>query len=387
MIADIILKKNLLNLKKKIKFPNDLHKPSIDKNDLIFLKQTIQKSEVSTYGRYSRQFEIKIGNYLNTKNIISTVNGTSALEAILSYLNINYDHEILVQSFTFVATVNPIIHLGASPHFIDISRETLGTDPEKLDKYLSSDKFKKKNGKLINKITNKTVKALIITHSYGYPVNIEKIVKIAKKFKLVLIEDAAETLGTKYKNKKLGTYGDFSILSFNGNKTITTGGGGIIISKKKKDILKIKHLITTSKKIIGNNTYYDSPGYNLRMPSLNAALGLSQLQKLKNILSLKKKLFLFYKNFFQNIPFVKIFNGFDNECYNNFWIMLIIFNPNKINKNKFLKISKSTNLRLSQVWRPLHTMSYLKNYQKMNLDNSNFVFKSTLCLPSSPDNL
>ena len=234
MIADIILKKNLLNLKKKIKFPNDLHKPSIDKNDLIFLKQTIQKSEVSTYGRYSKQFETKIGSYLNTKNVISTVNGTSALEIILSYLNINNDHEILVQSFTFVASVNPIIHAGASPHFIDISKETLGADPEKLDKYLSSSKFKKKNGYLINKITNKRLKAIIITHSYGYPANIEKIFKIAKKFKLVLIEDAAETLGTKYKDKKLGTYGDFSILSFNGNKTITTGGGGIIISKKKR---------------------------------------------------------------------------------------------------------------------------------------------------------
>ena len=123
------------------------------------------------------------------------------------------------------------------------------------------------------------------------------------------------------------------------------------------------------------------------MPSLNAALGLSQLQKLRNILLLKKKLFFLYKNFFQNFPFLNIFNGFDNECKNNFWIILIIFNPNKISKNKFLKISKSINLSLKQVWRPLHTMSYLKNYQKMNLDNSNYVFKSTLCLPSSPDNL
>ena len=144
MINDILLKKNLLKVKKKIKSPNDLHKPLINKNDLLFLKKTIQKSEVSTYGRYSRQFETRVGNYLDTKNIVSTVNATSALQVILSYLNITPEHEILVQSFTFVATVNPIIHAGASPHFIDISRETLGADPEKLDKYLSSKKFKKK---------------------------------------------------------------------------------------------------------------------------------------------------------------------------------------------------------------------------------------------------
>ena len=123
------------------------------------------------------------------------------MQVILSYLKINKEHEILVQSFTFVATVNPIIHLGASPHFIDVSKDTLGADPDKLDKYLSSNKFKTRNGKLINKITNKKIKALIITHSYGYPANIEKLVKVAKKFKLILIEDAAETLGSKYKKK------------------------------------------------------------------------------------------------------------------------------------------------------------------------------------------
>lgn len=387
MINDILLKKNLLKVKKKIKSPNDLHKPLINKNDLLFLKKTIQKSEVSTYGRYSRQFETRVGNYLDTKNIVSTVNATSALQVILSYLNITPEHEILVQSFTFVATVNPIIHAGASPHFIDISRETLGADPEKLDKYLSSKKFKKKNGKLINKINNKTIKAMIITHSYGYPADIQKLVKIAKKFKLILIEDAAETLGTRYKKKKLGTYGDFSIISFNGNKTITTGGGGIIITKKKKDILKIKHLITTSKKIIGKDTYYDSPGYNFRMPSLNAALGLSQFKKLKKILLLKKKLFFLYKNHFEFIPSLKIYNGFNKECHNNFWILLLIIEPNKINKKNILKLSKNINLSLKQVWKPLHTMSYLKNYQKMNLKNSNYIFENTLCLPSSPDNL
>ena len=387
MITDMLLKKSLRKLKRKIRSPRDLHRPLINKNDLNFLKKTIQNSEVSTYGRYTEYFERKIGNYINSKNIISTVNGTSALQVILSYLKINKEHEILVQSFTFVATVNPIIHLGASPHFIDVSKDTLGADPDKLDKYLSSNKFKMRNGKLINKITNKKIKALIITHSYGYPANIEKLVKVAKKFKLILIEDAAETLGSKYKKKNLGTYGDFSILSFNGNKTITTGGGGLIISRKKKNLLEIKHLITTSKKIKGDEIYYNEPGYNLRMPSLNAALGLSQFEKLTQILSLKRKLFFLYKEHFKSIPFVKIYSGFNNECYNNFWIVLLSIDPNKISKKKILKLSKNMNLSLKQVWRPLHTMSYLKNYQKMNLSNSNYIFKRTLCLPSSPDNL
>ena len=209
MISNEKIFKSLKNLKKYVKNYNFLHKPLIEKKDLKFLTQSIKLSEVSTYGRFTNLFEKKIGKYLKSNNIVSTVNGTSALQSILSYLKVNSEHEVLVQSFTFVATVNPIIHLGAYPHFIDVSQKTLGADPEKLDNYLSSKKFKFKNGQLINNITKKIIKVIIITHSYGYSAEINKLVQVAKKYKLTLIEDAAETIGSQYRKKKLGTFGDF----------------------------------------------------------------------------------------------------------------------------------------------------------------------------------
>ncbi|MDA9814660.1 DegT/DnrJ/EryC1/StrS family aminotransferase [Candidatus Pelagibacter sp.] len=384
MISNEKIFKSLKNLKKYVKNYNFLHKPLIEKKDLKFLTQSIKLSEVSTYGRFTNLFEKKIGKYLKSNNIVSTVNGTSALQSILSYLKVNSEHEVLVQSFTFVATVNPIIHLGAYPHFIDVSQKTLGADPEKLDNYLSSKKFKFKNGQLINNITKKIIKVIIITHSYGYSAEINKLVQVAKKYKLTLIEDAAETIGSQYRKKKLGTFGDFSILSFNGNKTITTGAGGLVITKKKKDLLKIKHIITTSKVIKNNKVIYDEPGFNYRMPSLNAALGLTQIEKLNKILKYKKKLFLFYKNHFKNFNDLKIFNNFDKNSVNNFWILLLILDTKKISKQKFLQNSRKLRIDLKEVWTPLHKMNYLKKFQKMNLDNSNIIHSKTLCLPSSP---
>jgi perosamine synthetase len=384
MISNEKIFKTLKKLKKNVKNYNFLHKPLIERRDLKIISQSIKLSEVSTYGRFTNLFEKKIGKYLKSNNVVSTVNGTSALQAILSYLKINNKHEVLVQSFTFVATVNPIIHIGASPHFIDVSEKTLGADPEKLNKYLSSKKFEYKNGKLINKITKKIIKVIIITHSYGYSAEIKKLLQIAKKYKLILIEDAAETIGSSYEKKKLGTFGDFSILSFNGNKTITTGAGGLIITKRKKDLLNIKHIITTSKIFKNNKIIYDKPGFNYRMPSLNAALGLTQIEKLDKILKYKKKLFLFYNNHFKNLNNVKIFNNFDHYSENNFWILLLVLDTRKISKKKFLHNSKKLKIDLKEVWTPLHKMSYLKKFQRMNLDNSNIIHSKILCLPSSP---
>lgn len=375
---------SLNEIKKNVKSFNFLHRPFIEKKDLKYISSSIKLNEVSTYGRFTKIFEKKIGNFLNTNNVVSTVNGTSALQAILSYLKINHNHEVFVQSFTFVATVNPIIHMGADPHFIDVSQKTLGADVIKLEKYLSSKKFDIKKGKLINKKTKKIVKAIIITHSYGYPAEIDMLVKIAKKYKLILIEDAAETLGSSYDKKKLGTFGDFSILSFNGNKTITTGAGGMIVAKKRKDYLQIKHIITTSKIFKRDKIYYDKPGFNYRMPSLNAALGVSQIKKLKNILKLKKKLSYYYRNNFKEIDGLNIFENLNKKSRCNFWIILLKIDTKKISKKKFLSFAKKLKIELKEVWIPLHKMNYLKKYEKMNMNNSNIIHKETLCLPSSP---
>jgi perosamine synthetase len=371
-------------IKKKIKSHLVLHKPLIDKSDKDSINLSLKKGEVSTYGKNTELFEKKLSIFMGTNNVVSTINGTCALHAILSYLKFNNSDEILVQSLTFVATVNPILYVGASPHFIDSCFRSLAADPNKLDTYLNSKIFKKKNNYLFNVKTKKRVRALLITHIYGYPAEIIKLKKIAKKYNLILIEDAAETVGTVLNNKKIGTHGDFSFLSFNGNKTITTGAGGAIICKKKNDYKKIKHSITTSK--IKNTLIpdHDSMGFNYRMPSLNASLGLAQLKKINKILKAKLSVFNMYTSSYSKLEKdFKIYFSSNPEKFNNNWIVLIICKNKKI-RDIFLKFSKKYKVPIKPIWKPMHKLKYLKHFPKMNLKIANLLSDTVICLPSSP---
>ena len=383
-MADKNISNFLKKIKKKIKSHNVLHKPLIDIKDLKSVNSTLKKGEVSTYGNSTELFEKKLSNFLGTKNVISTINGTCALHAILSYIKFNKFDEILVQSLTFVGTINPILYVGSTPHFIDSCSSSLAADPDKLEIYLKSSLFKKKKGILFNTRTKKRVKALLITHIYGYPANITKLKKIAKKFNLILIEDAAETIGTVIGNKKVGTHGDFSFLSFNGNKTITTGSGGAIICKNKDDYKKINHIITTSKIKKSLIPDHDSMGFNYRMPSLNASLGISQLKKIKEILKAKLKVFKMYTSMIdnQNVQF-KIYLSPNLKKFNNNWIVLVVCKNKKI-RDIFLKLSIKYKIQIKPIWKPMHKLNYLKNFPKMNLSTANLLADTVLCLPSSP---
>ena len=371
-------------LKKKIKFHNYLHKPYLDNKDFYYIKKTLKKGEVSTYGKNTEIFEKKLSKYLGVPYVVSTVDGTTSLHAILSHLNLGIDDEILVQSLTFVGTVNPILYVGASPHFVESCPKTLAADPLKLEYYLKSDCFIKKGKNLFNKKTNKKIKALIITHIYGYPADIVKLKKIAKKFNLTLIEDAAETIGTSFKNKKIGTFGDFSFLSFNGNKTITTGAGGAIICKKKFDYKRIKHAITTSKIKKSIVPDHDSMGFNYRMPSLNASLGLSQLKKLNKILKAKLKVFEIYVSISKNFSeYFNVYFSNNPKKENNHWMVIIVC-KNKIIRNNFLKITKKYEIVTKPIWKPMHKLKYLSHFPKMKLKIVNTLADHVICLPSSP---
>lgn len=362
-----------------------LHRPLIGKKDFNQIKKTLSKSEVSTYGKNTEIFERKLSKYFKSPYIVSTINGTSSLHAILSYLKIDTSHEVLVQSLTFVGTINPILYVGASPHFIESCEKTLAADPIKLEDYLNSNQFIKRNKILYNKKTKKKITTLIITHIYGYPADIDKIKNVAKKFNLILIEDAAETIGTTYKKKKLGTFGDFSIISFNGNKTITTGAGGAIICKRKTDFKKIKHIITTSKN--KNNIIPDHTeiGFNYRMPSLNASLGISQLSKLNSILKSKRNVYNTYIKLAKNSKrFFNIYLSINDKKNNNFWIVLIICKNRKI-RDIVLKEAIKFNIAIKPIWKPMHKLSFLKKYPKMKLEIVNSLSTRVLCLPSSPN--
>ena len=241
--------KTVVNLIERVtgKGPHQLHEPLFLGREVNYLKNTIKTNFVSSGGKYVNEFEMQVSKYTKAKYAIAVVNGTQAIFISLKACGIKKNEEVLVPSLTFVGTVNAISYLGAEPHFVDSNMNDFGIDCVKLENYLNK-VVRFKGNKSINKFTGRVIRAIMPVHIFGHPCNIPAILKLAKKFKLIVVEDAAEGLGSFYKKKHLGTFGDVGCISFNGNKIITTGGGGMVITNKKKIALKIRHLTTTAKK-------------------------------------------------------------------------------------------------------------------------------------------
>ncbi len=362
--------------------PHFLHEPSMGKKEIKYISETIKKNFVSTKGIYVQKFEKKIKNYTKANHVTSTINGTQAIFIALKALGIKQNEEVLVPALTFVGTVNAISYLGAEPHFIDSNIKDFGIDCRKLENYLKKIVIFKKN-KSINKKTGRAIRAIIPVHVFGHPCDIEFILRLAKKYKLKIVEDAAECLGSFYKNKHLGTFGDAGCLSFNGNKIITTGGGGAVLSKNKNLNKKIRHLISTAKVQHKWEYIHNEVGYNLRLPSLNAALGLAQISKINFFLKQKRKLFLKYNNIFDKIGGVKLFkeNKFSKS---NYWLQTIILDYKNIHlKNKLLKSGYSRKIFMRPAWKLISELNPYKNKQKMNLNGARDIYKRVINLPSS----
>jgi aminotransferase in exopolysaccharide biosynthesis len=268
--------------------PVKLHEPTFDGNESRYLQDCIDSTYVSSVGKYVDQFEIELAKFTGAKHAISVVNGTAALHLALKLAGILPGDEVLVQGFTFVATANPVTYCGATAHFVDIEDENLGIDPIKLFEYLKEISTTS-DGLTINTKTGKTIKALIVMHTFGHPSKIDELNEIAKRFNLVLLEDAAESIGSYYKGRHTGTFGAMGTLSFNGNKTITTGGGGAILTNDSELAKQAKHLSTTAKIAHKWAFNHDQIGYNYRMPNLNAAIGCAPLERLPNKLENKAK--------------------------------------------------------------------------------------------------
>jgi len=293
-----------------------LHEPLFCGNEIKYLKKTITTNLVSSIGPFVKKFENQITKFTKSKYAISVVNGTEALHLSLVACGVKNNDEVLVPTITFVGTANAIVYSGGIPHFVDSEFETLGIDPLKLEKYLEEITIKK--GKFyFNKKTKKRIKAIIPVHVFGNICKIDKLLKIAKKYNLVVIEDAAEALGSFFKNKHAGTFGLVGCFSFNGNKIITTGGGGAIITNNKSLSKKIRHLSTTAKINHRWEYIHDAVGYNFRMPNINAALGYAQMENLNNFLKSKRKLFLKYcSEFLKSSRIVVIKNPLHSKSNN-----------------------------------------------------------------------
>ena len=358
-----------------------LHSPKFYPDTFIEVNKVIRSTWVSSKGQEVQKFEKKISSLVKSKYVLATNSGTSALHLAFLTINTSPNDEIIMPSINFIANANAALYCGAKPVFIDCELNNLGISAKKIKSFIET-KCKKIGKFYVNKKTKRKIKAVVAVHIFGNPCDIIKIKKMCKKYNLILIEDAAECVGSFFEKRHLGTFGDFGILSFNGNKLVTTGSGGAIITKKKSDYKSINDYLNLNKSP-SLHEKYNGIGYNYKMSALNASLGVSQLKRIKTILKKKREIFFFYRKKFMNSKFFKI-NETENQNLTNNWLINITLKNDFIKfKNKILKKLNSKKIFCRSIWKPLHMLDHLKKYQKEDLKNTNKVFKRIICLPSS----
>lgn len=278
--------------------PKALHEPTFSGNEWEYLKECLDSTFVSSVGKFVDRFEYDLAQYTNAKYVVATVNGTAALHIALKLAGVIQGDEVLIPALTFVATANAVAYCNATPHFVDSEESTLGIDVGKLRRYLL-DHTTIIAGQCVNTISGRIIRAVVPMHTFGHPVDMDGLIDLASEFKLSVVEDAAESLGSTFKGKHTGTLGRLGALSFNGNKTITTGGGGAILTNDPELARRAKHLTTTAKLTHAWEYRHDEVGYNYRMPNINAALGCAQLEQLPQLLKSKRDLFSRFQSSFQ----------------------------------------------------------------------------------------
>jgi perosamine synthetase len=356
-----------------------LHEPRFVGNEKKYLNECIDSTFVSSVGKFVDEFENKIAKYTGAQYAVATSNGTSALHIALLLANIQQDDEVITQPITFVATCNAISYCGAQPVFVDVDRDTMGLSPAALKDFLENN-TSVKNKQCINNKTGRVIKACVPMHTFGHPCRIDEIKDICDKYYIFLVEDSAESVGSFYKNKHTGRFGQVGIMSFNGNKIITAGGGGCIITSDKTLAKKAKHLSTTAKVPHKWDFNHDMVGYNYRMPNLNAALLVAQLENLDNFLHKKRKLSNMYEEFFKATEYVFIKEP--KECKSNYWLNSVIF-KNKQQRDKFLNETNSQNIMTRPIWTLMNKLSMFENSQCGDLKNSEWLQGRTVNIPSS----
>jgi len=379
-ISDLV--KSSVRKKKSV---YNLHSPFFQKNEKLFLKDCIESTYVATTGKYIKLFENKLKRIIKSNDLVTILNGTIALKVCLKVLGINSGDEVLVPSLTFVGTVNAIKHAGGTPHFIDTDINNLGVDNDKLVKYLKSISKKNNKGELINKKTKKKIFGIIPVHVFGNVGQIDQLCKISKKYSLKVIEDAAESLGSYYKKRHVGNFGDLGILSFNANKVITTGSGGAIICNSKTLGKKIRHLTSTAKIPHTWEFLHDEVGWNYKMNNLSSALGYAQIKNINKIMKLKKNLSMNYKKNIKKYKYLKFFNEPAN-CKSNNWLNVVSAKNISLNqRNEILFLLNKKRIRCRPVWRLIHKLRMYKNYPRSDLSNAIKLEKTLFCLPSGAE--
>lgn len=359
-----------------------LHEPCFKGNEWAYVKECIDTGWVSTAGSYVGRFEEMLVNFTGAQHVIATSSGTAALHAVFAALDIGDGDEVIVPSLTFVATANAVTYTGAHPHFADIETKSLGLDADKLRQHLSviGDI---KNSALINRKTGRRIAAICCMHTFGHPCDLDALRKISKNFNIPLIEDAAESLGSYYKGVHTGNQGDVATLSFNGNKTVTTGGGGAIMTNDDALAQKLRHITTTAKQPHKWEFIHDVVGFNYRLPNINAALGCAQLESLPSFLEGKRRLAETYIEGFASISGVTSFSE-PEWGQSNYWLnLLMLDDADMALRDAILEATNTAGFMTRAAWRPMHMLDMFIDNPASNLDATENVYERLINIPSS----
>lgn len=357
-----------------------LHEPYFNGKEKDYLIDCIDSTFVSSVGKYVDRFEQMIVEFTGAKYAVATVNGTAALHIALLLSGVKKEDEVITQPLTFVATCNAISYIGARPLFIDVDRETLSLSPEKLEDFLVNHTLQQ-DGFCKNKVSGRTIKAVVPMHTFGHPAKLKELSELASNHNIALIEDAAESLGSYYKKKHTGLFGAMGTLSFNGNKTITTGGGGMIITNDENIAKRAKYLTTTAKVPHKWEFYHDEVGFNYRLPNLNAALGCAQMELLPKILGNKRSTALMYQEFFCQMDEVE-FIAEPSECDSNYWLNAIVLKNREI-RDSFLEATNRSGIMTRPIWKLMNLLPMFRNSQSGDLENSEWLEQRVVNIPSS----
>ncbi|WP_038876918.1 LegC family aminotransferase [Vibrio jasicida] len=357
-----------------------LHAPTFDGNEKAYVMETIESTFVSSVGKFVDDFEKKIEAYTGTAKAVATVNGTAALHAALYMADVQRGDLVITQALTFVATCNALYHMGAEPVFLDVSPVSLGLCPKAVDTFLEENAEVTDAG-CIHKKTGRRIKAVVPMHTFGHPVELDELVVVCLKWNITLVEDAAESLGSFYKGKHTGTIGDFGAVSFNGNKIITTGGGGMVLCKTQELGARTKHVTTTAKVPHPYEFFHDEPGFNYRMPNLNAALGCAQMEVIEQYLKQKRLLAEGYKDFFKGSD--TKFVTEPEYAQSNYWLNAIIC-TDKESREEILSVTNDSGVMTRPIWQLMHRLPMFENSIRGDLTYSEFIEAHLVNLPSTP---
>lgn len=362
--------------------PVALHEPEFGGNEWSYVKQCLDEGMVSSIGTYVDRFERMLADYTGAAHAVAVVNGTAALHTCLKLVGVRENEEVLLPALTFVATANAVRYCGAVPHFVDSSDQTLGVDPVKLEAYLRDVAVAGPEG-YVNRRTGRRIRALVVMHTFGHPAEPDALAELCRRFGIELVEDAAQSLGSRYRGRHTGTWGRVAALSFNGNKIITTGGGGAILTSDAALAARAKHLTTTAKVPHRWAYAHDEVGFNYRLPNVNAAIGCAQIEQLPAFVERKRLLARQYHEALRNVPGVRLFQE-PPGAESNYWLNALLLEGADISRrDKLLQLTQDHQWLTRPVWTLLHRLPMYRDCPRMELIVAERLETSIVNLPSS----